>query len=199
MDRYAGGTLIDPTKITDFNRNQQQLQELLLFCIIVAGKKASIQAQKLEQFLTTGNPKGFMPFGYIRYCIKTGTLLERIKEAKLGQYTKIEKAFKQAIQIDVERCTVQDLEKVHGIGSKTSRFFLLHSRRNQRVAVLDTHILRWMREELGIETPKSTPSSNQYARLEAEFLTYCDKTKQNPATLDLKIWNKYSSGVQKKS
>ena len=40
--------MIDPYKITNYNRTESQLQEFLLFCILVAGKTAYIQAKKLE-------------------------------------------------------------------------------------------------------------------------------------------------------
>lgn len=36
---------------------------------------------------------------------------------------------------------------------KTSRFFLLHSRENIKVAVLDTHIIKWL-SHIGYEETK---------------------------------------------
>lgn len=185
--------MIDPTKITKFDRTKPELEELLLFCIIVAGKTASIQAQKLELFL-----KKESPFQLIQSYIKKGVLLDKIKEAKLGQYNRLDKAFRQVIKLDVHKCSIEELEAIMGIGPKTARFYLLHSRKNQNVAVLDTHILRWLREELGIKTPKSTPTSKVYLALEQKFLDYCRQNKKNPATLDLEIWNRYSVKSGKK-
>jgi thermostable 8-oxoguanine DNA glycosylase len=182
--------MIDPTKITDFNRTKEQLEELLLFCIIVAGKTASIQAQKLEQFLKREKRT---PFKLIQSYIKRGILLERIKEAKLGQYNRLEKAFEEVLKLNVFTCTVAELENITGIGPKTARFYILHSRANQNVAVLDTHLLKWLREELKLKAPKSTPSSKTYLFLEQKFLSFCKKNNKNPATLDLEIWNKYSA------
>jgi thermostable 8-oxoguanine DNA glycosylase len=184
--------MVDPTKITDFNRSKEQLEELLLFCILVAGKTASIQARKLDLFLKKHPSKS--PFKLIEHYLKKKTLLEEIKEAKLGQYSRLERAFAQVIKLDVFNCTIEELESITGIGPKTARFYILHSRANQQVAVLDTHLLKWLRDELGLNAPKSTPSSKQYLVLEKEFLNYCKKHKKNPATLDLEIWNKYSSG-----
>ena len=45
--------LIDPYKITNYKRSKNELEEFLLFCIVVAGKTAYIQAGKLEQFLNS--------------------------------------------------------------------------------------------------------------------------------------------------
>jgi hypothetical protein len=42
---------IDPFNITDFNRNHVELKEFLLFCICVAGKKATIISEKINHFL----------------------------------------------------------------------------------------------------------------------------------------------------
>lgn len=90
-------------------------------------------------------------------------------------------------------CTVEDLENIKGIGAKTARFFIMHSRPNQRIAVLDTHILHWLRDQ-GVAAPKTTPSkgSKKYKDLELTFLTLADKLGEDPAILDLRIWNEYS-------
>lgn len=179
--------MIDPTKITNYNRNKEELEEFLLFCLLVAGKTASIQAKKLELFLS-----GRAPFKLLRKYRWDGVLLDKIKIAKLGQYNRLIKAFSQVVELDVFTCSIADLEQIPGIGPKTARFYILHSRPNQDIAVLDTHILKWLRDELGLKTPKSTPSSKKYLELEKEFISYCKKNKRNPADLDLEIWNKYS-------
>lgn len=183
--------MIDPTKITDFKRTEQELEELLLFCILVAGKTAAIQAKKLEWFLQQDKTRS--PFDLLRHYIKKGILLEKIQEAKLGQYSRLVRAFVQVLELDVFNCTVEELEAITGIGPKTARFYILHSRKNQQVAVLDTHVLKWLRDELGLQAPKSTPSAKQYLILEKAFLNYCKANKKNPAIFDLEIWNKYSS------
>jgi thermostable 8-oxoguanine DNA glycosylase len=82
---------------------------------------------------------------------------------------------------------VEELEKIPGLGLKTSRFFLLHSRKDQQVAVLDTHILRWMRSR-GWKAPKATPPLKKYKELEVAFLMECVWSGMTPATLDLFIW-----------
>jgi len=62
--------------------------------------------------------------------------------------------------LDLATCSVSDLEKIRGIGPKTARMFVLCARPNQKLAVLDTHILSFMREELGINTPKILQTKN---------------------------------------
>lgn len=183
--------MIDPRDIINFNRTEEELEELLLFCIIVAGKTASVQAKKLESFLTKEKFKS-SPFNLLRYYIKKKILLKKIKDSKLGQYNRLKRAFVEVLNLNVTLCTVEELERITGIGPKTARFFILHSRPNQNIAVLDTHVLKWLRDELGIDTPKSTPSSKKYLELEQSFLGYCKEHNKNPAKFDLEIWNKYS-------
>ena len=43
--------MIDPRKVTKFDRTLEELEEFMLFAIVVAGKNAFQQARKLEQFL----------------------------------------------------------------------------------------------------------------------------------------------------
>ena len=80
---------IDPHKITDYNRNQYQKESFLLYCIVAAGKTASIQASKLNSFLE-GISK---PFSYIKDLVKSKELYTYLVKSKLGQYKRIEKSF----------------------------------------------------------------------------------------------------------
>jgi thermostable 8-oxoguanine DNA glycosylase len=89
-------------------------------------------------------------------------------------------------------CNAEELEKIYGIGMKTSRCFLIHSRKNARYAGLDTHVLKFLRAKGVQDVPKSTPTSRKlYLRLEAEFLKLSDESGKSVADLDLEVWNKY--------
>jgi hypothetical protein len=81
--------MIDPYNITNYNRTQNELEEFLLFCIVVAGKTAYIQAQKLNEFLSSVNtrlmmPENINPFQTLKSANQHGILFEEIKKAKLG-------------------------------------------------------------------------------------------------------------------
>ena len=188
--------MIDPTDVTKFDRTVPQLEEFLLFCIIVAGKRARMQAPKLHQFLTENEAEpNETPFSIIQRLHREGRLLEAIQSARLGQYTRLARCFDQVSKLDPVTCTTDDLEAITGIGPKTSRYFLLHSRADTRVAVLDRHILRWMSEKLGIKVPANTPPAGKaYNKLEEAYLEYCQQHRVSPADLDLAIWNKLSEG-----
>jgi thermostable 8-oxoguanine DNA glycosylase len=189
--------MIEPTTITNYNRTQAELEEFLMFAILVAGKTAKTQAQKLESFLRSSKFIGVSPFKWMRYSFDvSGHLTEQMKRHKLGQYNRLEKAFRGILQFEgrLDTVTLDELESVDGIGPKTARFFLLHSRPNQKVAALDTHILKFL-AMMGYKVPKATPSNKKkYRKIELGFLAECERLEKDPATLDLQIWKAYSTG-----
>jgi len=89
-------------------------------------------------------------------------------------------------------CSIDELESIFGIGRKTSRCFVMHSRRNAQCAGLDTHILKFLRSK-GHDVPKSTPGSKKkYLEIENLFLKYAKKSNKTIAKFDLDIWKKYA-------
>lgn len=184
---------VDPHQITNYNRSVEELQSFWMFAILAAGKKAVIQARKLAEFLHPIEKTDARPFDYLMELKRTNALDDVIREHKLGQYSRVSRCFTESMELDLKDVSVKDLESIYGVGSKTARFFLLHSRENQEFAVLDTHILKWMRNELGISVPKSTPPAGaKYDELEAIFLNHAKSKNISPADLDLSIWKKYT-------
>ena len=189
--------MITPEKITDYNRTQAELEEFLLFAILVAGKTAKTQAEKLNRFLKLksklGLPSDTTPFQYLQFLCNLQDMKTPMMVCKLGQYNRIEKAFRGIIQFHgrLDSVTVEELESVKGIGPKTARFFILHSRPDQQVACLDTHILKWMGSK-GYNVPKTTPSKKKYKQIESDFLHECHKVGKKVADMDLEIWKSYA-------
>jgi len=199
--------MIDPTKVTNFQRNPKQLEEFFLFCVAVAGKGAFQQAKKLDAFLSPFLKYGYTPFGVIRTLDMDGTLEKFLQEAKIGQYDRIASAYRAAAHFfhydddndryhPLSQVHIKYLECIRGVGMKTARFFVMHSRPNQPLACLDTHILAWLRDK-GHNAPKSTPNGKKYLELEKIFLEYARSRSMSPADLDLQIWNE-AHGVKTK-
>jgi len=193
---------VDPYNITKYNRTEAELECFLLFCIVVAGKTAYIQARKLDEFLTSINkrlmlPEHINPFQSLKSADQHGILMEEILKAKLGQYKKIFNGFKYIIEreYNLSKMTPQILEKIPGVGMKTSRFFLLHSDTfyKDKIAILDTHILKFIKENIDDRAPKSTPVIPiTYRFWEDMFLNWCEKNDKNVADFDLEVWKSYA-------
>jgi thermostable 8-oxoguanine DNA glycosylase len=186
----------DPQNFTNFNRTQVELEAMLLFSIMVAGKRATVAAQKLGQFLSMA-PAIKSPFEVVMHLDRAGILLKCLKIAGVGQYRRIETAFREVVKIDPAFCTLDEMGSVRGIGPKTARMFLMHSRPDQQFAALDTHVLHFMRDAFGFHAgriiPRTTPSGGRFYRdLENLFLHTAYRLKMTPAALDLTIWRHYS-------
>jgi len=193
--------MINPKKITKFDRDDAELQEFLLFTVMVHGKKAETQAVKLEHFLNylaafTGER---MPFKMVNIAMNfeidgedENLLVKALKKFGLGQYGRLCQAIEDMIQIpDLRTVTAEELEKCFAIGPKTARFFIVHSRPNSWHAILDTHVLKWLRLQ-GVDCPQNTPQGKWYEHFEKIFLTFVSKSGQSVAEFDLNIWKSFA-------
>ena len=188
--------MINPAEVTNYNRTQSELQEFLLFCINVAGKKSSIEAPKLEVFIQRAKDitKETSPFNCIKKLIKLGRLEEIMHCAKLSPYKQRYNSYVDAVKLgDLQAVTLNRLLQVPGIGLKTARFFLSHSREDFDEPMLDTHILHFLRDQGYTNAPKSTPSNlgvyNYYANV---FKMFARTMGKSVTDLDLEIWKQYS-------
>lgn len=195
--------MIDPNNITDFDRSESELEEFLLFAVSVAGKTAEVQAGKLDRFLNLVplNLK-YSPFEKVRFLVlNSHCSLERVlREVKLGKYSLLTDSFRSLSfsDVDLRRVSYRELMSFPGIGPKTSRFFVLHSRPDASVACLDTHILKWLSKQLDIfEVPNSTPTGVKYKELEEKFIEISKSKNIHPAKLDLQIWRSFNNEDKK--
>jgi hypothetical protein len=156
--------MIDPNKVTNASRTPEELEEFLLFCVVVAGKNADQQSAKLERFLG-----GRKPFAYVRSSHKAGKLDAALRDVRLGKYSLLGRSFRELAHsgTDLSRATWEQLSEFPGIGIKTSKFFILHSRERQMHGVLDTHVLAWMSEHWDgagpnrLEVPRHSPRTRR--------------------------------------
>lgn len=172
----------------------------LLFAIMVANKPADRTVTKLQGFLGPGH-RNLTPFSVVRDYAFREILGVRLRGARTGQYNRIERALQHVINSDVfpddpRDAHFQQIQAIPGVGPKTSRWYwqLIHP--DARVAALDTHILKFLRD-CGTDAPMATPPEGpKYERLEQRFLAVAHQLGFRPAELDYVVWRIYRAGWQ---
>jgi thermostable 8-oxoguanine DNA glycosylase len=170
-----------------------ELEWFILFGIAVAGKNSRQTERKLNEFFH-GEGCSY-PFTVVHNMVRVKTLDKNLRRVKLGKYKLLAKGFAAAIKLDLANLTVETLSKVPGIGPKTARFILLYSGINTNVVPLDTHILRWLREQ-GYNAPKATPTGRRYLELEECFRHEARRRSMTIKELDTIIWQMYSKSTK---
>jgi endonuclease III len=182
--------VIEPTKITNFERTDRELEMFWLYSLMVAGKNADNTARCLNKMLDSTD---LSPFEYMK--ANQNDLHNVLVANRVGQYNRLEKAIRQSLDLNLRTFTLEELLAIHGVGNKTARFFLLHTRRNMQLVVLDIHILSYLRERWGLDVPKNTPHDKaKYAALAktAVALIREDYPDLSLADADLLIWTQQS-------
>ena len=190
-------TLVDPFNITDFNRTDAELESFFLFCTAVAGKKASMISLKLRDFLD-GYPGESSPFNKIREMIAENSLENNLCRVSMGKYGLLFRSWTDLASRPegfLRQATVEQLETVPGIGPKSARFFLVHSRKSAMYAVIDTHMLKFLRDSGYSGVPAgNSPSGKVYPVLEKIVLSHAVSLGMTPADFDLSVWKWYAAG-----
>lgn len=188
-------TVIDPKNITNYYRTDSELETFWLFCLFVAGKNSDNASKKLAQFLEDMVPWD-TPFSYLKNIDIHNNLIN----IKSGQYTRLSKAIEQSLELNLRSCTLDDLTNIYGVGPKTARFFLLHTRENCKYAVLDTHILKWIRNHPEYNhAPKDTPQNQDDYDAWSEVaisLMQGSYPDLSLADIDLLIWTEMSGRLE---
>jgi thermostable 8-oxoguanine DNA glycosylase len=178
----------------------EEREWFVLFSICVAGKSAMQTQDKLNDMLRdmyehTPYSLNQSAFDTIWWANKQGLLGDYLRKHKMGQYKRIEKAFSEVVQLEVETdLTVEKLEKIPGIGPKTARFIVLYTDPDAEVVPLDTHILKYLAKHYPLsKIPKSTPpAGKKYNQLEILFQQRAKVEGKHVRQLDTEVWQYYA-------
>ena len=181
---------IDPDNPTAFNLNQSGLELHILFWVFAAGKNGHTASRCLNNLLEFHDSTRLKTPFEIMKNIKD--LSQELKKFGVGCFNNKSKTIKDLISrnFNLATCSIDDLESVWGLGPKSVRCFFIHTRKNQELAGLDRHVLRYL-SELGFKVPKSTPNKKQYLEIEKIFIQLAKNMGKTISELDLEIWTKY--------
>lgn len=178
-----------PKDVTNFRRSDAELEMFWFYCLLVAGKNSDWAAPKNSiMFLDRDHEQ--RPLVWLKQQGR-----KYLEHHKTGQYDRLTRAIRESCELNFRTATVDELEAVHGCGPKTARFFILHSRRDAEVAVLDTHILKWLAEKIEAVVPKQTPQNRKryYAFEQIALRLFGVHFPRQPlADVDMHLWCLYS-------
>lgn len=192
----------DYQQIKNANSSINTAQWWLVFAIFVANKPADVTYEKMGDFISRLNWYAWDPdydtlFDKIRTAHRRGLISGILRQVKTGQYKRIEKAILFLLgesEEDPAEWSLEYLESIPGVGPKTARWYKLLVDPSAPVAALDTHILKFLREN-GYDVPKSTPAyGKQYKRLESVFVSEAERLGLTSRELDFFVWSIYRNG-----
>lgn len=193
----------EPSSLIRYDRTRPELEELLLFSVCVAGKSAGTTVGAMEKLYgALGMRPGASPFRALRRALDADVDLPQVlRGCGFGCFNQRTRTLRALLDagLDLRTCGVEELERIPGIGMKTARFFLLYSRPGVRVAVIDTHIRKYLALR-GHEVPeRGGLGRSAYLRLEAAFLREYDRrgARLSLPEFDLAIWSRYAVGRRK--
>lgn len=186
--------LFDPFNATDDERSPEEMELFAVFCMCVAGKTAVVIARAVNNLFSGSGIEG-TPFEQIITMYEHGILRDNLIRARTGKYNYLERGLYELATsgLDLYTCSPQDLEQITGIGMKTSRFFILHSRKDTNIAIIDTHILKYLKCKNYPNIPDTVPTGKHYLRLEKYMLDKAESMNLSMQDLDLKIWSWYAN------
>ncbi len=192
--------------ITDYQRTPEELQYYFLYCSFTRGKGevASMQAFSRMLDIFEGNVAGWppldaeMPFDKLRQIADMGRVEDFYRHLGLGQYTLNSRFVHELVYpekfgrepLDLQHATREDIAQLSGIGRKMASLFLLHSRPPEvwDGAVLDRHVLRWLKSQGIPNVPNDTPGSESaYQRLEQIYNQLARAAGYDARALDLAV------------
>lgn len=196
--------MIDPINITNYKLTVPELEEHILWWVCAAGKNGVVAARSFHKFIWNSfsiftyarHSPSLTSFGVVNLVLNRPygleTLAHMMRGAGIGAYNQKSVTFKllASSALNLQTCTIEELMQIRGIGPKTARAFIVHSRPHQRYAILDTHLLKFLRHQ-GIMAPDKPPTPKKYLELEQAFLRLVDLGGLEVADLDLAIWNHY--------
>jgi len=172
-------------------RDAVRLFEELAFCVMTPQSRARAALRAVEELKSRGLLLGGGPEEVAEVLRRNGIRFHNQKAKYVVKNRELVRGDKprliELLGEDVHRVREVLVEVVWGFGLKEASHFM----RNigySGLAVLDRHVLRWMKDLGAIEEVPGTLTRRRYLELERRFIRLSEELGLAPEALDLLLW-----------
>jgi len=172
-------------------RDAVRLFEELAFCVMTPQSRARAALRAVEELKSRGLLLGGGPEEVAEVLRRNGIRFHNQKAKYVVKNRELVRGDKprliELLGEDVHRVREVLVEEVWGFGLKEASHFM----RNigySGLAVLDRHVLRWMKALGAIEEVPRTLTRRRYLELERRFIRLSEELGLAPEALDLLLW-----------
>jgi Thermostable 8-oxoguanine DNA glycosylase len=172
-------------------RDAVRLFEELAFCVMTPQSRARAALRAVEELKSRGLLLGGGPEEVAEVLRRNGIRFHNQKAKYVVKNRELVRGDKprliELLGEDVHRVREVLVEEVWGFGLKEASHFM----RNigySGLAVLDRHVLRWMKDLGAIEEVPGTLTRRRYLELERRFIRLSEELGLAPEALDLLLW-----------
>ncbi len=172
-------------------RDAVRLFEELAFCVMTPQSRARAAVRAVEELKSRGLLLGGGPEEVAEVLRRNGIRFHNQKAKYVVKNRELVRGDKprliELLGEDVHRVREVLVEVVWGFGLKEASHFM----RNigySGLAVLDRHVLRWMKALGAIEEVPGTLTRRRYLELERRFIRLSEELGLAPEALDLLLW-----------
>ncbi len=172
-------------------RDVVRLFEELTFCVMTPQSRAKAALRAVEELKSRGLLLGGGPEEVAEVLRRNGIRFHNQKAKYVVKNRELVRGDKprliELLGEDVHRVREVLVEEVWGFGLKEASHFM----RNigySGLAVLDRHILKWMKDLGAIEEVPGTLTRRRYLELERRFIRLSEELGLAPEALDLLLW-----------
>jgi len=167
----------------------------LLFCISTANSRA-ISGLKFQKLLEGKDLKKFSFEDFVNALKVSGVRFYNIKANYMVDSIKNFDSVLKVLKKDDKKAREMLAEQIKGFGFKEASHFLRNVGR-KNVAIIDRHVLHWLRKHGYINNTYKNLSKANYLRIENLLKDVAKKKKINLVKLDLMIWYEATGMVLK--
>ena len=172
-------------------RDAVRLFEELAFCVMTPQSRARAALRAVEELKSRGLLLGGGPEEVAEVLRRNGIRFHNQKAKYVVKNRELvrgdEPRLIELLGEDVHRVREVLVEEVWGFGLKEASHFM----RNigySGLAVLDRHVLKWMKDLGAIEEVPGTLTRRRYLELERRFIRLSEELGLAPEALDLLLW-----------